>query len=247
MRKLAVSALIATMLVVLAPLSANSASAQAAEEASFVAAINNVRSSAGLPALTVHGELTGLSRNWAQSMASAGQISHASPISAGLTAPWLKLGENVGVGPSVTALIDAFVASPGHFANLVDPEFTHVGVGVVWVGDVMYTTHRFMKLETTAPPPPPPPPPPTTTTVLIPVSTTSTVAINRPTPTSEPATSTTTTTEAPTSSPTPTSSPSAVPADPVGEPVGPLPLFGPPQLQMQRINETLIIAYDLLP
>ncbi len=242
MRKLAVSALIASMLVILAPLSANSASAQATEEASFVAAINNVRSSAGLPALTIHGELTSLSRTWAQNMANAGQISHASPISAGLTAPWLKLGENVGVGPSVTALMDAFVASPGHYANLVDPEFTHVGVGVVWVGDVMYTTHRFMKLETSTPPPPPPT---TTTPPPSPVSTTSTVAINRPPQAVQPESSTTT--EASGTSPTTTSPPAAVPADPIGTPAGPLPLFGPPQLQVQRINETLIIAYDLLP
>ncbi len=115
-----------------------------------------------MPALIVHDELTALSRSWAQTMADAGEIFHADPISAGLSAPWLKLGENVGVGPTVPELMDAFEASPGHHANIVDPEFTHVGVGVVWVGSTMYTTHRFMKMETAPPPPPATTPPPST-------------------------------------------------------------------------------------
>ncbi|MGI9603748.1 MAG: CAP domain-containing protein [Acidimicrobiales bacterium] len=135
------------------------AGAQAAEETAFIDALNQMRDEVGLPPLTVHDELTALSRTWAQTMADAGEIFHANPISAGLEAPWLKLGENVGVGPTVDELMNAFAASPGHYANIVDPEFSHVGVGVVWVGNTMYTTHRFMKTEST----PPPNPTPTTT------------------------------------------------------------------------------------
>ena len=157
-----------TMAVLLPAVSpAAPAGAQAAEETAFIAALNQTRTNVGLPALTIHDELTSLSRGWAQTMADAGEIFHANPISAGLGAPWLKLGENVGVGPTVTELMDAFRASPGHYANIVDPEFTHVGVGVVWVGNTMYTTHRFMKMEPAAPPAPPPPPPPAPSTTAI--------------------------------------------------------------------------------
>lgn len=107
-------------------------------------------------------------------------ICHASPISAGVTHSWAKLGENVGTGPDVGSIMNAFVASPGHYANIVDPEFTHIGVGVVWDGNRMYTTHRFMKLQSSTP---------TTTvapTTTAPPATTAapstTAALNSPTP-----------------------------------------------------------------
>ena len=48
-------------------------------------------------------------------------ICHASPISEGMTQDWAKLGENVGTGPDVGSVMDAFIASPGHYANIVDP------------------------------------------------------------------------------------------------------------------------------
>jgi hypothetical protein len=122
-----------------------------ADENQFVALLNATRARGGLPPLTVDPELTALARDWAAHMA-AGQCSdgkhicHANPISAGVTEPWLKLGENVGTGPSVGPVMDAFIASAGHYANIMDPAFTRVGVGVVWSGTVLYTTHRFMKV-----------------------------------------------------------------------------------------------------
>jgi hypothetical protein len=117
----------------------------AGDEAAFVAAINEVRAGVGLPALTVNSQLVTLARSHAQVMADAGEIFHADPISAGFTGSWTKLGENVGVGASVPVLVDAFVASPGHYANIIDPGFTQVGVGVVWKDGALYTTHRFLQ------------------------------------------------------------------------------------------------------
>ena len=130
----------------------------AADEAQFVSLLNTTRAKAGLAPLTVDPELRSLSRGWAQHMADAGHISHASPISAGVTADWLKLGENVGTGGNVTVVMNAFIASPGHYANIMDPEFTKVGVGLVWLGNALYTTHRFMKLAPAAAPDPVPAP-----------------------------------------------------------------------------------------
>ena len=128
----------------------------AADEVQFVSLLNATRAKGGLSPLSVDPELRSLARDWARRMADVGHISHASPISAGVTADWLKLGENVGTGGNVTVVMNAFVASPGHYANIMDPEFTKVGVGLVWVGNALYTTHRFMKLApTTAPAPPP--------------------------------------------------------------------------------------------
>lgn len=128
-----------------------------ADEAQFVALLNQTRARGGLPPLVVDAQLTALARGWAQHQADAGHISHANPISSGVTADWLKLGENVGTGGNVQVIMDAFIASPGHYANIMDPEFTKVGVGVVWVGNALYTTHRFMKLAPAAPAPDPTP------------------------------------------------------------------------------------------
>ena len=53
--------------------------------------------------------------------------------------------------------MDAFIASPGHYANIVDPEFTHIGVGVIRDPDNparLFTTHRFMKLQNAPDPEP---------------------------------------------------------------------------------------------
>ena len=164
--------------------------ASASDEAAFVAALNQVRAANGLPLFTVNTELSNLARSHAQVMADAGEIFHASPISAGFTGSWWKLGEKVGIGANVQVLVDAFVASSGHFANIVDPSFTQIGVGVVWKDSALYTTHRFLQppgtapattaAPTTAPAPPvtpsPPPPPTPQPTTAAPTTTTTTVA-----------------------------------------------------------------------
>ena len=136
------------------------AAAESDDEVAFVEAINQLRADLGLAELQTHVELADIAREHAAVMADAGEIFHADPISAGLTAEWVKLGENVGVGAGVEVLVDAFVASPGHYANMVDPTFTHIGVGVVWSGQALYTTHRFLE-----PPASGDSPPPTTSTV----------------------------------------------------------------------------------
>ncbi len=190
----------AVWMLIFAALVPASASASAADESAFISQVNSVRAGVGLPALQLDVQLTNLARGWADSMKNGvcGEgsfICHASPISAGVTHSWAKLGENVGTGPDVGSIMDAFVASPGHYANIVDPEFTHIGVGVVWDGSRMYTTHRFMKLQqstpsTTAAPPPTTAPPttsaPAPTTSRAPTTTTAPQSTTTP-PTTAPA------------------------------------------------------------
>lgn len=130
-----------------------------AEESQFVGRINSLRASKGLSQLAVSGELVGVARNWTERMVQAGQISHNPNLGSQVGGNWTKLGENVGVGYDVDGLMQAFIDSSAHYANLVDPAWTHVGVGVVFGPDGrMYTTHNFMALEEEPPPPPPPPP-----------------------------------------------------------------------------------------
>ena len=66
-------------------------------------------------------------------MIAAGAISHDPNLAAAIasvSSNWRKGGENVGMGGTVDSLFDTFVASPGHYANLVDPQYTRVGVCV---------------------------------------------------------------------------------------------------------------------
>jgi hypothetical protein len=104
-----------------------------------------VRQAHGLPPLQVYGELVGIARGWADQMASAGGISHNPSLSGSVSAPWKKLGENVGVGYDVGGLMNAFINSPAHYRNIVDPQFNYIGVGVSYGADGRtYTTHDFM-------------------------------------------------------------------------------------------------------
>lgn len=149
----------------------------AGAEAEFVNRINELRRSKGLGTLTVHDELVHVARGWAAKMAEADEISHNPDLADSVSADWQKLGENVGVGMTVAKLHDAFVRSPAHYRNLVDPDFTHIGVAVVLGRDgAIFTTHQFMKLRT-----PKPPAAPTTTALEL-------VASARPAPSPAPAT-----------------------------------------------------------
>lgn len=132
------------------------------ESAGFVASINNLRASQGLNALSVDGNLSDIAQSWANQMALEDGISHRADLRSGVTGNWQTLGENVGVGPSVGSLMDAFIASPGHYKNLVDPRFTHVGVGTVRIGGLLYTAHEFMAVRGGAVSAPAPAPAPTT-------------------------------------------------------------------------------------
>lgn len=119
-------------------------------ENGFVVEINNQRMLAGLEPLAVHDDLIAAARDWTVSMMSDQVLAHAGDITTGVPAGWTKAGENVGRGESVDGLMVAFMKSPGHRRNVLDPEFTHVGVGsFIDPAGVLYTTHRFVEAPLT--------------------------------------------------------------------------------------------------
>jgi len=144
---------IVVVLAVFATLSLAGASPAAAQEPGpvemereFVSLINDLRATQGLSALAVHDELVGKARRWSATMAAEGDIWH-SDLRDGITVAWRRLGENVGMGGSVRSLHDAFVASPHHYENLVDPGFNYVGLGVVVDPDgTIFVSQEFMEL-----------------------------------------------------------------------------------------------------
>lgn len=127
--------------------SAASGGSTASMESEFVSRLNSLRSSKGLPPVRVDAELTAIGRRWAGKMAQDGRISHNANYPNEVQQNWVKLGENVGTGPDVKAVHDAFVASQTHYKNMVDGAFTRIGVGVV-IGPngAIYTAHQFMRL-----------------------------------------------------------------------------------------------------
>jgi uncharacterized protein YkwD len=155
------------------PVTAVAPAADPGLESQFVSRINRLRASKGLSQLQVSGELVGVARRWTDRMVAAGQISHNPNLGSEVGGSWTKLGENVGVGYDVDGLMQAFINSPAHYQNLVDAEWTHVGVGVTReASGRMFTTHNFMALGGQAPPPPPPPSSPPATRSSPPTPTT---------------------------------------------------------------------------
>ncbi|MEN8113529.1 MAG: CAP domain-containing protein [Actinomycetota bacterium] len=191
--------------------------AHAGTEGAFLSKINASRAAEGLPPLASDSGLASFARSHSADMMAAGDIYHSSNLGSAASG-WEALAENVGVGPSVTSLHNAFMSSSGHRRNILG-NYNYAGVGVVENDGTIWVTVVFMRKNmpapttttTTAPPtttttvaPPPPPPAPTTTT----------------TTTAAPPPSTTTTTAAPApakkvsnkTAPAPKSTPAPVPA-----------------------------------
>lgn len=120
----------------------------------FIAKINALRASKGLGSLTPNAALTSFAAGWTSHMAETGQLAH-NPALSSAPGNWTVVGENVGVGSTVDDLFQAFVNSPHHYENLVDPRFNTIGVSVVMdANGRMWTTHDFEALPVAAAPKP---------------------------------------------------------------------------------------------
>jgi hypothetical protein len=161
--------LLGALLVLASPTSA--VAADSGTEAQFVSKINGIRQSVGLAPLAVSGQLQSVARSWSDQMAANGGISHNGNLAGQVSGGWSKLGENVGVGGDVSSLMNAFVASSGHYKNIVDPAYNYIGVGVTYDGSgTMYVTHDFMALGDVEPPTPEPEPEPASAPAPAPAS-----------------------------------------------------------------------------
>jgi hypothetical protein len=117
----------------------------------FLARINGERMAAGLDPLTLRADLVDDAMAHSERMWVEDRLYH-NPALASVATGWMSLGENVGVGPSVGVLHQAFMDSPGHRANVLG-DYDSIGVGVVTVSDdQMWVTMVFMK-SAAAPPP----------------------------------------------------------------------------------------------
>ena len=142
-RLAALMAMMAALVVF--PLGSTRARADAGgDELAFVSAINQVRAAHGVAPLQVDPRLTTLARWWSGQMSGADHLSHNPALATMFPVGWSKIGENVGTGPSTVALEQAFEHSPEHLANMVDPTYTSIGLGVVWNGNVEWVSEEYM-------------------------------------------------------------------------------------------------------
>lgn len=123
-----VTFLILALLAMLAP--AQALAAESGIEADFVGRVNQERAGHGLSALTVASDLVSVARDHSERMASEDDLYHNPNLGSDVNG-WQKLGENVGMGPSVTAIHTAFMNSTGHRDNILDSDWVEVGIGVV--------------------------------------------------------------------------------------------------------------------
>jgi uncharacterized protein YkwD len=110
------------------------------EEQKVINLVNSERAKAGLPALKISPELQGVTDVRADEITM--RFSHTRPNGESWdTAYWYDLqgtvftsgGENIASGYATPeAVMQGWMNSPGHKANILDPDFTHIGVGYVY-------------------------------------------------------------------------------------------------------------------
>ncbi len=127
-------------------LTAAPAGATTAED-SLTARLNGARSDQGLPSLATRSDLVAVARAQATRMADSGTLYHNPNLTTDV-ANWRWVGENVGYGPDVQTVHVAFMNSDAHRANILDTDYTEVGVGVVERGDRVWVAEVFRRPQT---------------------------------------------------------------------------------------------------
>lgn len=117
----------------------------AALEAYVLGEINQVRANAGLGPLALDPNISQVARDWSQTMATGGFFEHrpGSQLNVMMPAGWRKWGENIASAPDIFYAQDSLEASPGHYANMVSPVYTHIGIGVYTTGRQVWVTQNF--------------------------------------------------------------------------------------------------------
>lgn len=109
-----------------------------AAEMELVNLVNRARTEQGLNPLAIDQELTAVSRAHSEEMFRLGYFAHTSPVTgnsgdrlnaAGVT--YLVAGENLAYAPSVATAHTRLMNSPDHFVNIMNPNFTRIGIGII--------------------------------------------------------------------------------------------------------------------
>ncbi|HYK71622.1 MAG TPA: CAP domain-containing protein [Pseudoneobacillus sp.] len=132
------------------PTTTQTTSTLSAYEQKVVDLTNQERTKIGAPALKVDVALSKMARDKSQDMATNNYFSHTSPTYGspfdmmkqyGIT--YRYAGENIAMGQKTPEeVVQAWMNSEGHRKNMLNPNFTHIGVGYVSQGN--YWTQEFI-------------------------------------------------------------------------------------------------------
>jgi uncharacterized protein YkwD len=133
-------------------------------ERRIFALTNDVRRRNSLPPLTLDGNLTAIAQKYSDDMLQRQFFSHTDPDGKGLNdrlkaeekpgefSTMSRAGENIAsmsrldlrdVGTTARMIMDGWMTSPGHRANILNPTYTHLGVGVSVLGQEIRATQNF--------------------------------------------------------------------------------------------------------
>ncbi|MGW0817103.1 CAP domain-containing protein [Streptomyces viridiviolaceus] len=125
-------------------------SGRAAAEAQVLALVNDERAKAGCSPVAADGALRELAEDFSEAMAEQGFFDHTDPSGA---TPWDRAekagisnlgGENIARGQAdAQAVMDAWMDSPGHRANILNCDFETLGVGVHFGSGGPWWTQNF--------------------------------------------------------------------------------------------------------
>ena len=121
------------------------------QEQEVINLVNEERAKEGLPALKYDWELARVAKYKSQDMKDQNYFSHDSPV---YGSPFTMMqnfginyssaGENIARGQgSAEQVVDGWMNSSGHRANIMSSDFTHIGVGYVESGN--YWTQMFIR------------------------------------------------------------------------------------------------------
>ncbi len=107
-------------------------------EAQVLALVNQERASAGCAPVTANDSLTRAADDYSDVMADSSVMSHTGPDGSTMTSRveaagyrWSTLGENIARGQADAAsVMESWMNSPGHRANILNCSFRELGVGV---------------------------------------------------------------------------------------------------------------------
>jgi uncharacterized protein YkwD len=146
---------LAAVLALVAVGTAGTASASVADEVRVVQLVNEQRAAHGLPPMTMNDTLGAAAQGYAEYMASANFFAHkgldgstlVSRAEAAGYQAWSFLGENLAAGqPTPERVVDAWMKSPTHRANVLSNEGVEIGIGKAQNADSKYRVYWAMEI-----------------------------------------------------------------------------------------------------
>jgi uncharacterized protein YkwD len=141
---------LAVITLLIASRSVYAQSEVATAERALFDALNRERAAKGLPALHWDAALAAAAREHAARMAQRNILSHQLPgepqvqdRASKAGARFSTIAENIAVAPNSATIHSAWMRSPHHRENILDPELNDVGIGVVKTSNGLFAVQDF--------------------------------------------------------------------------------------------------------